>query len=255
MMIGLAISPCNTALLAGGGWSPLSLGASLYDMWDAEQTSLLTLSGAAVTAWLSVKNSYSAAQTLSASKPIWASNSFNSRPGLTFDGFDDELTYAGVGIFPTGAVAGEIWALIDQTALVADTNPRIITSYGGNVSTSRRRLTREVVSGVNRVSVSAGIGSGEQTRTNTSIDFSGRHVVRGIITGSAIQTDVDGTAGASLAAVPATGTTRTRFGANTADTAAGFLQGVVSMIAFTAPLSSDEAGKMLNYLKTRGGIA
>lgn len=237
------------------GFTPSDLGAALYDMWDVEDASKLTLVGAAVTAWASSKNGYSAAQAVGAARPVYSATSFNGRPGLTFDGSDDELTYAGVGVFPVGAAACEIWMLVDQPVAPAITTTGIMFSYGGMASTDRRRINRQVVSGVNRASVGVGTGGAEVVPVNAVADFSGRNVLRGIISGTDTVIAVNGASGAATAAVPATGSVRTRLGANTGASAGGFANVVVSLVAVTAPLSTDQATQMLAYLKARGGIA
>lgn len=245
--------------VGGGGrrplWTPERLGASLYDFWDAERSNTLTLSGAEVTAWASAKGGLSAAQATAANRPTWAANSFNGRPGVTFDGASDELTYAGVGALPTGATLGEIWALVDQNVAAADTATRTWFCYGGNGVLAYRRLYRAVASGVNRAGTQFGTGAGGPAATNGNVDYSGRHVHRGIIDPS-VRTDVDGNVGAGVATtVPATGTTRVRFGATTDDVPSAYGKGVISFLAVTAPLSANEAARMLAYLKARGGIA
>lgn len=238
----------------GGGWSPLSLGASLYDMWDAERGTTIDLSGAAVTAWRSAKNAYSAAQAVGAGRPLYSATSFNSRPGVTFDGSDDELTYAGVGVFPVGTTGCEIWTLLDQTALAADSTVRAVFSYGGNTAASRRTMQRAVSTGANVAQARIGNGSSSVTPSGTG-DYSGRHVVRAVSSLTDVRVDVDGVVGSTSAVVPSIGSTRTRIGALNSDTASGFLKGVLSLVAVTAPLSDAEAAQMLTYLKTRGGIA
>lgn len=252
MMLGLGLS---LTLPRGAGWTPESLGASLYDYWDAEIASTLSTSGSAVTAWRSAKNAYSAAQGLGAARPLYSATSFNGRPGLTFDGADDELTYAGVGNFPTGANACEMWALVDQNVAPADATTRTWAGYGANTATFYRRLYRSVATGVNRAGTQVGTGGGGPVSVNLSVDYSGRHVHRAVISSTAFQTEVDGVAGPSQATIPATGTTRTRIGATPDDTASAFGKGVISAVFITAPLTSDQAAQMYLYLKARGSIA
>lgn len=231
-------------------FAPASLTA-LFDEWDAEQAASLTLVGSVVSAWRTTRNAYSAEQATSSSRPAWSATGFNGRPGLSFDGVDDHMTLTGVGNFPTGATPCEIWALVDQTALVADTTVRNVFSYGDTGGSPSRRMQRRVGSGVNRA-------SGQVTNlvaSNTLVDLSGRHVVRVRIGATAIQTDVDGVAGASVAAVPATGTTRARIGASEATTPGNFFAGVINYIGVFAPLTTSEAAQMTAFLKARGGIA
>lgn len=240
----------------GVRWTPAQLGASLYDYWDAEQADTLSLSGSAVTAWRSAKNGYSAAQGTGAARPTYSATSFNSRPGVTFDGSDDELTYAGVGVFPTGSVSSEIWALVNQTALGSSAGVRAIFNYGGNAAAAWRRLNRTTDGSlVNRATTQMGTGAAGPAAQNDNVDFSGRNVARSQIKAN-LQTDVNGIAGAvNATGNPATGTTRTRIGARNDDTPNSFFQGVVSFVAVTAPLTTNQAVQMLAYLKQRGGIS
>ena len=239
-----------------GGWSPASLGASLYDYWDAEQPGTISLSGSAVTAWRSVNNSYSAAQAVGAARPTYSATSFNSRPGVTFDGSDDELTYAGVGVFPTGSVSSELWVLVDQTVAGSSAGVRAIFNYGSNAAAGWRRISRTTDGSlVNRATTQMGTGGAGPAAQNDNVDFSGRNVARSQIKAN-LQTDVNGIAGAvNATGNPNTGTTRTRIGARNDDTPNSFFQGVVSFVAVTAPLSTDQAALMLAYLKRRGGIS
>jgi hypothetical protein len=236
-------------------FTPFDLGTGLYDLWDAERAGDLSLSGAAVTAWTSAKNGYSAAQSTGASRPAYSATSFNGRPGVTFDGADDELTYAGVGVFPTGASPCEIWVLADQAAMPpGSTAARIVFGLGATATAQRRSLQRAVVSSANVAQLEVGNGAGANTASGPGV-FSGRTILRAISGATTARVDQNGVAGTAAAVVPNIGTTRTRIGATTANTAANFFQGVVSLIAVTELLSDLQAGQMLAFLKTRGGIA
>lgn len=245
LSLGLGLS----APSKGGGFRPADLGAALFDMWDAEDASKISLSGSAVTAWASSKNGYSASQAVGAARPVYSASSFNGRPGLTFDGSDDELMFGGVGTFPTGATPGETWLLCNQTALAADATARSAFSYG-DIATSRRTLGRTVSGAVNRPRMPVGstslIGTG---------DMSGLCVLRGAVGATASDLSLNGLSVAAGPIVPATASARTRLGAHAASAAGEFFQGIVSLIAVTAPLSTDQAAQMLVYLKARGGIA
>lgn len=237
-------------------WSPADLGASLLGAWDAERSDLITTIGAAVSSFRDVVAGYDATQGIGAARPLYSATSFNGRPGLTFDGLDDELTYAGVGGFPVGSAGGEIWALADQLALVADTGVRAFVSYGGVTGATSRSARRSVVAGVNRASAAVGDGSSLVVSNNTLIDLSGRHVLRVRTTPTNTFINVDGTEDpAPSSVVPNTGSTRTRLGATTPTTATQFAHVVLNYVAITGPLSADQAALMIQFLKTRGGIA
>jgi len=235
-------------------FTPLSLGADLYDMWDAEMLSTISTSGATVTEWRSVKNGYAATQAVGTAMPIYSSVSFNGRPGLLFDGVDDELTYAGTGVFPVGATPSVIWMLVDQMTLAADATVRVFGGYGDQAAT-RRAVARVVNSGVNRARVDAGNGGGTITGLNNAVDLSGRHVIKATFTATDMMIDIDGVAGVTTAVVPATASTRVRIGAATAAVAANFANCIFSLLAVTNPLSATPDAQMLAYLKARGGIA
>ena len=244
--LGLTLSP-------GGVWSPLSLGTALYDMWDSENVSLFTLSGSTVTTWTSTKMGYAATQTISASKPVLSSTAFGGRPGVVFDGADDFLTAGTTGIFPTGAAESELWALVDQTAPASDVASRVPASYGGG-GNDARFIQRRVVSGNNVVEARVGLGA-TTVATTTVATFFGRSVVRARFGATTTSISLNGGAEGSVSATPATSALRTRIGATAFSTASNFFQGVVSLIAVTAPLTADQATQMLKYLKARGGIS
>lgn len=237
-----------------GAFTPLSLGADLYDMWDAEMPSTISTSGATVTEWRSVKNGYAATQAIGAAMPIYSAVSFNGRPGLLFDGLDDELTYAGTGVFPVGATPSVIWMLVDQMALSADATVRVFGGYGDTAS-NRRAVARVVNGGVNRGRIDAGNGGGTVTGLNNAVDLSGRHVIKATFTATDMVIDIDGVAGVPTAVVPATASTRFRIGAATAAVAANFASCIFSLLAVTNPLSATPDAQMLAFLKARGGIA
>lgn len=249
-----AFQPGATGVIRRGpqqAWTPLNLGASLYDMWDAEQAGTISLSGSAVTSWLSVKNAYSAAQAVGASRPIYSATSFNSRPGITFDASDDQLTYGGVGVFPVGAAACEIWALVDQTVAGAVAGTLRILAYGGITNNDSRFMSRSASGGVNVLNLNVGNGGASVgLATSTSAPFDGRHVCRAIIDGANAQVILDAAASGVAAVTPATGTTMTRIGLGTAGV--GYFGGVMSLLAITAPLSATQAAQMSAYLKARG---
>ena len=240
------------AVRQGGGesWSPLDLGDNLLDMWDAEAADTITLSGSAVSAWASVKNGYSAAQGTGSARPIYSATSFNSRPGLTYDGSDDVLIYPAQP-FPTSSNPAEIWLLIDITTPGATTGSKYAFSYGGTSNSDARALRRGSTSSVNR---GAAVVNAVPTADHPT-DVAGRHVWRAVFEADGYRLDIDGVAGTKTISA-ATLTTQTRVVLGALQTgAANFIQGVMSLAAVTAPLSTDEAALMLAYLKTRGGIA
>lgn len=245
----------RTVLFAGRGpvFTPFDLGEALYDLWDAERDADLSLSGGGVAAWASAKHGYSAAQATSSARPVWLANAFNGRPGVSFDGIDDELTYEGVGLFPTGAAPCEIWWLGSQDAPASDTGVRYAFAYGGGGTSVNRALRRSVPFGNN--AANANVGSGAVvTVASAPGNYDGRCVHRLVVGGTGSRVELNGAAGTTTVVVPATTAVRTRLGASTAAAAGGFLQGVTSVVAVTAPLSEPQALRMMAWLKARGGI-
>ena len=251
--MGLTLSSRLSLRLAGGaGWTPAALGSSLLGWWDAERTDKLTLSGSSVSTWTDVVGGYAATQGVSGSKPSWDANAFGGRPGVIFDGADDELTLGSVP-FPVGANASEIWALVDQQAPGADVNTRAFFTYGDVTNTSRR-AQRYSTGGANRLQSVVGSGAAN-VGADVIADFSGRCVARVIVSGTDTTAAVNGTSGSAQAVIPSTATSRTRLGATSASTAANFWQGQINTVIVTNPLSTGQAAQLLAYLKARGGIA
>jgi hypothetical protein len=235
----------------GGVWSPADLGSSLLGWWDAERTDKLTLSGSSVTTWTDIVGSYAATQAVGASKPVWSATSFNNRPGITFDGADDELTL-GSAPFPTGASASRMWLLVDQVAPVSDLTGRMAFGYGDAATTSRR-AGRAVDSGVNRANARTGTGAGSTFVEDLSVSFLGRHVVCVEFSPTTTGITVDGGSVTSAALVPSTATNRTRIGAATATAAAEFFQGVFNTILVDDGSAAAKAKdpQILAYLNAR----
>jgi len=233
-----------------GMWTPVNLGGALLAWWDAEvPTSFITV-GNAVTTWVDLVASYAATQSVADAKPTWSATGFNNRPGVTFDGVDDELTLASQP-FGSGAVDREVWLAADQVALVADTGSRAAFSFGGNASTNSMSLRRAVVTGVNRIASIVGSGAGATT-VFANGEWNGRGVIRSQVRPTATTTSKIGeVAGTPSAVVPAIGTTRARIGAVPNDTAAAFFQGIMSAIIVTSPLSAAQAIELGAYLSRR----
>jgi len=246
--LSLGLSLGSLATQRRGGWSPLSLGTKLLAWWDAGYG--LTLAGNQVTAWADRKNGYAATQALSSARPTWAADGFGGAPGLTFDGNDDELTLANQP-FPSAANASEIWGVVQQDALAADTGNRTVFSYGGGGETVSRRLYR--TSG-NSAQIRVGSGSGAVSGFSPAADFAGRKLVRGVIGASSTRVDIDGSAGAAATVVPNTGTTRARIGATDGASATFFWQGKMRDVIVTSPLTTDEAAKFQAFLLLRRAL-
>lgn len=224
-------------------WTPNELELSLLAWWDAGH-------GVSASTWVDRK----AGLILTASgAPTWSATSFNGFPGITFDGVDDYYTLAGAP-FPTGANPSEVWVVCSQDALVADTATRPLFGYGGVNGQLSRIFQRVVTSSSNRVRGIVGDGTTGQQLNNTTVDFSGRHLLRLSIGATASNLYVNGGSATNLSVVPATGTTRIRVGASQADTPTGFWNGKIRDIVVTRPLSADDAPALQSYLLDRRAL-
>ena len=230
------------------GWTPRNLG-NLNEWWDAENLPSFTFNGSAVSAWKGRAVGVVASQAVAGSQPGYSATAFNGkRPGVTFDGVADELTAASV---LSGATAGELWALVDQTAAAADTTTRVAFSTGSSAA-SKRELARVVASGTNRARAATFDGSTTPTAQDTTVDFSGVHLIRAIFAPLLLTLEIDGVVTSTVITGNSTGSGRTRIGANPVSTAGNFFQGVGnSFLAFNGLLSLNEANQMSAYFNAR----
>lgn len=228
-------------------FAPTDLGANLLGYFDAEVLSSMTFNGSKVITWTDPVTGFAPTQGTDTNRPVYSATSFNSRPGLTFPG--DPTQLAGTSApYPTGTTAMEIWALVKQDALVADTTQRMVVYGGGTGGATPGYLSRVVTSGVNRAN-----GGRASTVANTGVDFSGIHVLRLQLTGATSQIDVDGNAGTPGA--DTTGPTGAPFRIGAYINNALTWNGVINYIGFFNLLSAGNAALLQAYLKTRGGIA
>lgn len=244
------------AVMGSGGPNPATiLGDKLLAWWTADRLDLLTLSGSAVASWRDVKNRYDMVQAVSASRPVYSPTSFNGAPGLTFDGTDDEMTCTAAGFLaamPTGAALGEMWGVAQQDEIAANTGVRILAGYGGDASTSRRAIERDVITGQNVPRNTAGTGGGTVSVGQTSVNLSTRHVIRGRWTATAVLVSADNGAEASQAAVPATSANRARIGAISNSSASNYWKGLVrDVVMLSGNLTGGEAAALYEWALPR----
>lgn len=212
------------------------LGSKLVGFVDAENNSKITAASGACSAYADIISASSFAQGTAAARPAITTNALTGRQVLRFDGTDDFLDFTGIPTgWPTGANAGEIIAIVTQSALPADTSSRVIVQWGGTTSATSRSLRRGVSGGMNCVQSVVGTGAGSPVFNHTP-DFSGNHLARLIVDGTSTYVDQDGAVSAATACVPGTGTTRVRIGGTTAGTPIGFLQGDLSALLITNAL-------------------
>lgn len=240
--------------LIGPTWSPLDLGPSLLAWWDAERPDLITRDGSGfVSSWRDVVAGYDVTQPTAGLQPVYGATSFGGRPGITSDGVDDVLTLAPVpAAFPIGAAGSELWAAMDQTALPADVTIRVATGYGF-ASATNRYLARTVGSGINRGLGTFGDGTVQKASLNSTVDLTGRHAVRAALGPAAVQADVDGIAGPSVAGVPATTNNFLRIFGGSASTSTSLFQGGLNLVLVTLPLAQAQADNLAYFVARRIG--
>lgn len=233
-------------------WQPSDLGADLLAFWDAETVASLTLAGELVTTWADQVAGYAATQATSGFKPVYSATSFNSRPGVTFDGTDDYLRTAAMpAALPVGTDPSEIWALVSQDFAGTQTGNQVTLQYGDAGNTNYRTVRRAGFSNVSRGVAVAGV----TPANDTVVDFSGIHVARGTISSTAVTIAVDGNTAASASGTFNTAASgNASLGANSASTPNRFWKGPMNAIIVTKPLSTDNAALLLAYLKARGGL-
>lgn len=218
-------------------WSPHMLTRSILKAWwDASRSDLVT-EGATLTFLDSVAG-YSAVQATAASQPAYDGTQF------TFDGTADNLACTDSALLTQlgSATPYELWAVTDQQATASDTTQRNAVSVGSNTSGTTRSLARVVSSGANRLRSGAGIGGGTTvTAEETTVDYSGWHVVRSRYDGTTMRVFIDGVEGASVAAVPSTSAARVRLGANASNTAGALWNGSIRVVLITSLLSDTDA--------------
>lgn len=219
----------NIGAVMGGGElaTPLEImGANLVAWWNADEAGSITTTGAGVSSWLDEIGSYDLAQATDDDRPVWSASSFNGRGGVTFDGTSDFLKIGSTpAALPIGSDTSEIWAICDQERLAADTGAGDLFNYGATSATGARRLRRVVSGGVNAVQISANGTS----NTNTAVDFSGRHYLRGAFVNGAQHPDIDGNIGGDGAVVLSSTGAQVTMGASVAATGF-FYDGIVHQV-------------------------
>lgn len=230
------------------------LGTDLLAYWEADRSDKVVQSGGAVSAWNDLIGNYAFAQLTGAAKLVYSAASFNGRPGLSADGLEQFMSMEGM---PFSVAEGcEVWILMDQQADPGDAVVRIPFAMGGTTSSTRLAVIRAIAGG-NKLQVAAGTGSGQITNTNTTKDFTGPGVVRGIFGPTGVAAELDGVSGTETAGTLAPGSTRVRLAAGTAGTAANFAKAIFAAILITKPLVGDKAAKatwLRNKLSARAYV-
>lgn len=204
----------------GQYWDPYQLGPNLRAWWCADDhgTSRMTDDGAGlISSWIDRIGNLAATGTTT-QRPTWASNSLNSLPAVTFDASANQLFTGTTTGLPVATTSGELWCLVGQSALVADTTLRCAIAYGSTAANGTRLLARKVTSGTNRAQASIDRNIAENV-ADTITDFSGNHIFMAYFdqSGQIIGGRVDGSATTpptGAMTLMNTGATRVRLGAN-----------------------------------------
>lgn len=229
------------------GWEPLTgLEGTLIKWWTADDAASLDLDAGAVTAWRDQVTGASLEQVTPAARPSLSADAFAGAPCLVFDGAGDFLNAESIFDLPSGSDACEIWAVVDQESLSTDAANRTLFAYGGT-GFNFRRVQKSILSTQNRVRGQVGDGAAVLAVYSGDIFF-GREIIGFRVSPSTAFCRLGYGAESSVAAVPATGTTRTRVGCSTSTTPADFWSGKVRHILVTEPLSVDQRPPFLAWL-------
>jgi hypothetical protein len=250
------LAPFTLTVAADTAFKPADLGSKLIAHFNAEVgvTYAAVAAGAgAVSAWTDQKGGLAPSQATGANQPSYQPATLNGyRPQIRLNGSTTYLRNTGIGSLPSAATAGEMWALLDQAAAAGDGGAaRVAAAHGGGASTSRRDIRRTTDGTTNSFKANAANGA-ETLVTNSSVAFTGLHVVRHIVTGTAQQADLDGSAGSSSAVTPTTGTTNLTIGANTGSTPTQFWNGGIGELIYTTnTLTAGEITNLYAYLNAK----
>lgn len=237
-------------------WTPYDLGpGSLAAWWSADDhgTARMTDDGSGLISSWSDRIGGLAVTGTTTARPTWTATALNgAKAGLTFDGTANTLATTTLTGLPTGAVAGEMWAVLSQARAGSVSGNFAAVRYGGATDGTFRGLGRVNGAGnTNRARVAVDGTTAANILDDGVQDFGGAsgHVLRGQFSGTTLTGELDGTAfstsPASGVTTLATGTTRLRLGANTSGTAGNFWQGVLRhIIILRGLLPAKEEGLM-----------
>lgn len=239
------------------GWSPMALGSDLYELFDVNTVSSLSISSGLVNSIQGLKGGRVLTQGVSGYKPVLEVNGLRGKHNLlVFDGMDDYLDLTGVGNLPIGADGVMIWAIVDQRAPESDSTIRTVFSYGG-AGNSDRRL-RRAHSGGNGGTQSFVASDGtsfqsQNTAYNAADVFLGPFGFRGAVLLNPARLDVrsiKGTASQSERTAPATADGTVTLGKIAAGSSQ-FWMGGVNAIAVTKVLTGSNEQRMWDWIGSR----
>lgn len=238
-------------------FDPVSyLGADLIEYWDANRADTITATSDATytnaaSSWLGIVTGANLAQTTPNLKPWYDPTGLAGSPCFTFNGTSQYFTCtdaAFLALLPTGATPCEFWVVGSQDALVADTTTRYAAGYSNSSVVNGRAIARLVVSSVNRARVYTGTGAAATTATDTAVDLSGVHVMRGIIGATQTSIQVDGGSLINATVTPVTDApTRFSVGSIPALAASNWWKGKIAAVLITKPLTAQQALDLHSY--------
>jgi phage-related protein len=238
-----ALSPVQIAVVTPAyqapgwtAWTPSSLGAALKADWRASD-----LSDGAVASWPDTVAALSPAQATGSLQPVKSATACNGQPGVTFDGVDDLLSVESTTGIPTGSTSGEIWIAAVSAANNGTTQPFVrygagVGAYRGVAKTSSRTIS---------------VSDGTTTVLDPPILDISAGIVGGIYVNGAYARQYNGNLNTRLSGTLNTATTRVRFGSDTNNTPAAWMNGVLCEVAVTTALSESDRQKLEGYYAFR----
>lgn len=238
-------------------FDPVSyLGTDLIEFWDASRAdTIFALTDAtytnAVHSWTGIKTGANLAQSTPNLKPWYDPTGLSGSPCLTFNGTSQYLKCtdaALMALLPSGTDPCEIWALCSQDMAATDATTRHVAGYANSSLSNGRSISRLAVSSVNRARAYTGTGASAGVATDTHVDLSGVHVLRGIFGPTQTSIQVDGEALATATVTPATSTPALfMVGSIPALAASNWWGGKIGAVMVTKPLTSQQATDLHSY--------
>jgi hypothetical protein len=222
---------------ATGLWTPTLLDGALKGWWTADDhgTARMTDDGAGLISSWTDNTGAMAVTAATTARPTWGATSFNGRPGLTFDGTANCFVSTTLTTLPTGATAGEIWAIFQTTSA---SGISILCRYGGTTSATARSLEVNPIR-ARASDIATGLVDGVR-----AVNDGAPHVAGGAWAGTVESGRVDGSdfspsASATIATLNTT-TIRLRIGAANATSASNFFNGILRHLLITTTLTPDQ---------------
>jgi len=225
------------------------LGSSVAAWWCAQDYVRMTDDGSGlISNWNDRVTALSVTATTTA-RPTWGATSFNGTfPGLTFDGVANCLLTSTLTALPTGANAGEIWALCTQVSAQTST----VAAYGAITAGQLRRVS---ASGTFHPFVTDGTTNNQDAGANL---LSSPAIVSGQFFSTTENGWINGTAftpNPTTIGSLNTGTTRLRIGASNSTSAASFFGGVISdVMVISGTLSTSQRQQLEGFFAWNRGL-